>query len=132
MKTVHVGIFVRSLESGKLHLNTMIPNLVWSGVTDDHALKVSVQFASAADGLTYELVAPNGPDNPVENSLSKRVNILNHIAFKADDFDSTNQYLIEDCSAIPVSPPMPAAAFGGKRVRFYLNKLGFITELIEA
>ena len=94
MKFHHVGIFVRSLDFGKLHLNALIPGLDWSDSIDDAGLKVSVQFASSPDGLTYELVAPNGADNPVENSLSKRVNILNHVAYTTVSFNSRDQYLI--------------------------------------
>jgi methylmalonyl-CoA/ethylmalonyl-CoA epimerase len=126
----HIGIFVRSIEEGNAHLGRIIATEVIGTVIKDDGLGVMVQFVSDTCGITYELVAPYGSNNPVDNVLKSRKNILNHIAYTSDSF-AEDLGSLRLTGAIPLGQPMPAKAFGGKLVVFFLTKLGFIIELIE-
>ena len=126
----HLGLFVRDLEFGLTELEKVIEVKDVSEVTDDFGLRVSVQFVIDSSNLRYELVAPLGENNPVDPVLKARKNILNHVAYITDDFETTFNKMRQD-GCLPLAPPRNAKAFGGKKVVFMLTPLGFIYELIE-
>jgi methylmalonyl-CoA/ethylmalonyl-CoA epimerase len=130
LKFHHIGIFVRNLEDGKANLLKIFHAEKISPVTKDEGLGVMVQFVSDISGITYELVAPYGKNNPVDNVLSSKKNILNHVAYTSDNF-SEDVNSLRLSGAVPLGKPNPAKAFDGNLVVFFLTKLGFIIELIE-
>lgn len=130
LKFHHIGIFVRNLEDGITSLLNIIPSEKISPIIKDEVLGVMVQFLSDSSGIIYELVAPYGNNNPVENVLNTKKNILNHVAYISNDF-SNDSYNLRAGGAIPIGKPNPAKAFNGKQVAFFLIQLGFIIELIE-
>lgn len=126
----HVGVFVKSLELGHAMMKEILPIVSASESFHDPLLGVSVQFLYDTDGVCYEIVAPNGPDNPVDPVLADQRTILNHVAYRAVDFDARIARLRES-RCLPLGPPQPAVAFGGARVAFFLTPLRMIIELIE-
>ena len=70
MKFDHIGIFVKDLESGRKYIKSLFPIASESSVIHEPLHKVSVQFFYDINNICYELIAPNGENNPVENSLS--------------------------------------------------------------
>jgi methylmalonyl-CoA/ethylmalonyl-CoA epimerase len=130
MKFDHIGIFCKNLEFGRKKLTEIFPILNLSKEFHDPLLKVSVQFLYDTNNFCYELVAPNGQENPVDSILKNKKNILNHIAYKVYDFD----LIIEkyrNLGCIPLTLPQPAIAFNGARVVFFLTPVDIIVELIE-
>lgn len=126
----HIGVFVRDLATGREHLQRLLPIAHTSAVVDDPLLKVSVQFLHDSAGTCYELVAPFGEGNPVDAVLADGRNILNHVAYKARDFEaSVAHYRASGC--MPLGPARPALAFRNARVIFFLTPLRMIVELIE-
>ena len=83
------------------------------------------------DGITYEIVAPFGNNSPVTEVLSRGYGHLNHIAYTSDSFESELARLRTE-GMVPLGQPRKAKAFNGSRVVFFLTKLGFIIEVIEA
>lgn len=126
----HIGLFVRDIEIGRRQLSTLLPIARWTEVVDDSRMKVRVQFGIDGSGIRYELVAPLGEPNPVARVLDEGKNILNHVAYRCADFESTCAALRRE-GAVPLGRPQPATAFGGARVAFYLTPLRFIVELVE-
>jgi methylmalonyl-CoA/ethylmalonyl-CoA epimerase len=126
----HIGLFVREIETGREQLSALLPIACWTEVVDDPLMKVRVQFGIDRSGIRYELVAPLGEPNPVARVLDEGKNILNHVAYRCDDFESACATLRRE-RAVPLGRPQPAAAFGGARVAFYLTPLRFIVELVE-
>jgi len=63
-------------------------------------------------------------------ALETKRNLLNHVAFVSDSF---NNDIIElrRSGVIPLGLPKRARAFDGRKVTFFLTKLGFILELVE-
>ena len=73
-----------------------------------------MQFLSDTSGIRYELVAPNGPGNPVDAVISERRNTLNHVAYRTKDFDAQVGRLRE-ARCMPLASrvrPRPSAACG--------------------
>jgi hypothetical protein len=131
MEFDHLGVFIKTLEQGRDMLHAILPIAAISDPIHDPLLRVSVQFLSDTSGIRYELVASNGPGNPVDAVISEQRNTLNHAAYRAKDFDSQVGRLRE-ARCMPLGEPRPAAAFGGVRVLFFLTPLSMIVELIES
>jgi len=127
----HLGLFVRDLDTGRRHLEGLLPGGQFGAAITDPLLRVEVQFYTSLDGLRYELVAPYGDQDPVTPVLKTGQNILNHAGYTGADFDSEVSRL-RQARCLPLGQPMPAVAFEGRRVVFFLTPLRFIVELIEA
>ncbi len=127
----HIGLFVADLEAGREALGKLLPIAEFLPPIDDPVLKVRVQFGIDASGLRYELVAPFGEGDPVSGVLASGKNILNHVAYRVADL-AAEAARLRIAGAMPLGVPKPALAFGGKRVQFFLTKLRFVVELIEA
>ena len=131
MEFDHLGVFVKTLEQGRDMLKAILPIAAISDPIHDPLLRVSVQFLCDTSGIRYELVAPNGPGNPVDAVLSQQRNILNHVAYRTKDFD-TQVIRLREARCMPLCEPRPALAFCGARVMFFLTPLRMILELIES
>jgi len=130
MKFDHIGIFVKDLEYGRTYLKSLFPISSESSVIHEPLHRVSVQFLYDVDSICYELIAPNGENNPVDNSLSNNKNLLNHVAYKVGEFDKK----IADfrkIGCLALGNPKPSVSFSGARVIFFLSPIGIIIELIE-
>jgi methylmalonyl-CoA/ethylmalonyl-CoA epimerase len=108
----------------------LIPIADLSEPIEDPGLKVRIQFATDTSGVRYELVAPFGEGDPVSGVLTSGQAILNHVAYRVADLDAALARLRAE-GALPLGPPSPAVAFGGRRVVFLLTRLRFILELVE-
>ena len=126
----HIGLFVRDLDAGRAKLASLLPIEKSSDPVDDPGLRVRIQFCTDASGIRYELVAPLGDESPVDGVLRSGNNVLNHVAYRVADLDAECLRLREE-RCMPLGPPAPAVAFGGRRVVFFLTPLRFILELIE-
>ncbi len=126
----HIGLFVRDIETGRQQLQALLPIESWTEIVDDPGIHVRVQFGVDRSGIRYELVAPLDGPNPVSGALASGTNILNHVAYRSGDFEAAMETLRRQGS-LPLGRPQPAAAFGGRRVAFYLTSLRFIIELVE-
>ncbi len=127
----HIDIVVRTLSSGREYLSSLFGISDWTAEFDDPGIKVSVQFGRDRSGICYELIAPFGDGSPIENVLSNRVNILNHVAYSVADL-AVEASRLTASGAVPTGPAQPAVAYGGKNVQFFYTPLRFIIELIEA
>jgi methylmalonyl-CoA/ethylmalonyl-CoA epimerase len=130
MRFDHIGVFVADIEHGRAFLRTLLPIARESETIHDPLLQVAVQFLYDMSGICYELVAPNGPKNPVETVLKTRKNVLNHVAYRVDKIEPKLAEL-RDAGCLPITEARPAVAFGGRRVIFLYTPLNFIIELVE-
>jgi methylmalonyl-CoA/ethylmalonyl-CoA epimerase len=130
MQFDHIGIFVHSLEEGRGQLGKLLNVGDWSAAVDDDVLKISVQFGSDESGQRYELVAPAGKPNPIDGSLARKRNLLNHVAYRVVDLEAAMDQL-RGQGAVPLGNPTAARALDGAQVVFFMTELGVIVELIE-
>lgn len=126
----HIGLFVKDINYGLQKLSQIISVKDIGSLIVDDGLLVNVLFVVDSDGIRYELVSPNGVDNPVDGVLNSKKNILNHVAYSSKNFESD---ILDLCNkgCIPLAPARNAKAFNGSQVIFFLTPLGFIYELIE-
>lgn len=131
MKFDHAGLVVAKMASGRDHLSALFSITRWSEEFADHGIGVYVQFGLDPSGMCYELVAPLRDDSPVSRALASRDRILNHVAYLVPDLEAETAR-IRRLRCLPAGPAMPAVAYGGRRVQFFVSPLAFIIELIEA
>ena len=126
----HLGIFVKSIDKASIILSKDLKAQKISEIIVDENLRVKVQFFKDKKGMTYELVEGIGENNPVKNCLELNKNLLNHIAYKTDNFDTQIEILIKN-NYLKISNISKSVAFNNKRIIFLLSPLNFIVELIE-
>jgi methylmalonyl-CoA/ethylmalonyl-CoA epimerase len=126
----HIGFFVKNIKNGYKELSKIIKIKKTGNLIIDNDLLVKILFVVDNNGNRFELVAPNGKGNPVDEVLKEKKNILNHIAYTCDKFD-LEVLNLRNQGCIPISSPKKSKAFKGARVIFFLTPVGFIYELIE-
>jgi len=127
----HLGLIVPDLATGRTFLATALGITQWTQVTDDRTLGVSVQFgATPGHQLTYELIAPLGEASPIANALRSGKHILNHLAYLTPDLEASGERL-RSAGCHPTGDPLPALAYEGRRIQFWMSPLRFVIELIE-
>ena len=98
----------------------------------DPLQKVRVQFFTCAlsgAGPRIELVEPLEEGSPVSGWL-KRGAKLYHLAYEVPGLEKTLQSLEEQGFA-QISEPLPAVAFGMRRILFVISPSRYLVELIE-
>ena len=131
MKFDHIGIVTRSLEKGRKVLEATLGVQAWTRTWEDDVNGVLAQFGRDASGVCYELLVPHGPDSPLQEALSTRRAILNHVAYLVPDLAAGEERLRE-AGCAPTAPAKPAIAYGGRPIQFFVTPLWLIVELIEA
>ncbi len=119
------------MSAGRDHLVALLGITRWSEEFVDPGIGVYVQFGLDPSGLCYEIIAPLREDSPVTRALNARDRILNHVAYLVPDLEA-EAARIRQLRCMPAGPAMPAVAYGGRRVQFFVSPLYFIIELIEA
>ena len=119
------------MAAGRDHLSALFGIARWSEEFADPGIGVFVQFGRDPSGICYEIVAPLREDSPVTRALNARDRILNHVAYLVPDLDA-EAARVREIRCMPAGPAMPALAYGGRRVQFFVSPLYFIIELIEA
>jgi len=131
IKLHHIGFVVFSIhdsaESFALSLGaTWDRNIIF-----DPLQRVRVTFFQArniADPL-IELIEPCGPESPVSRFL-KRGGGLHHLCYEVKDLDSH----LRSCQSVGtkiIRPPVPAVAFGGRRIAWGLTRKKLLVEFLE-
>jgi methylmalonyl-CoA/ethylmalonyl-CoA epimerase len=108
----HIGIAVWNLESAIPHYETLLDYKLIAGPVFDPIQKVSVCFLSRGEGDTViELVAPLGPNSPVDLTLKKGGGPY-HICYQVSDIKAAIRHFTEQGSLL-LSGPVPAGAGSG-------------------
>ena len=127
----HVGYVVASVESSVAEY-TKSSGLVWNGrITHDPLQMVRVAFLqSAGDGTAMiELVEPAGRRSPV-NSFLARGGGLHHICLEVDELTAEIEAMQRSGGTL-VRVPLPAAAFGRRKIAWIKTSAGQLIELLQ-
>jgi methylmalonyl-CoA/ethylmalonyl-CoA epimerase len=130
MKLHHVGIVVEDLDRHGEQYARMLGFVPQTAPIVDPLQKVKVQFWSAADQATIELIQPLAPDSPAYKSLAKGGG-LNHLGFEVDDVSASVSAAVAN-GAICTCPAVPATGFGGRQVAFVFYRHIGLVEFVEA
>jgi methylmalonyl-CoA/ethylmalonyl-CoA epimerase len=127
----HVGFVVASIQNSAKGFAESL-EAEWDGViTHDPNQVVRVAFLrskSAADPL-FELIEPAGEKSPVIPFLKKGGG-LHHLCYEVPDLDKQLEGVRSKGSLI-TRPPMPAEAFGGRRIAWVYTRSKLLIEYLE-
>lgn len=114
-------------------LGTLFGYKVVSGPFDDPIQRVSVSFLarSEKDVAEIELIAPLGDDSPIRSMLAKNGGGAYHLCLETGDLDRALDHLREN-GCVVVAAPVPAVAFGGRRIAWVYTSSRQLFELVEA
>jgi len=131
LKLHHLGFVVRSIQDCGASFAQSL-GATWDGkITFDPIQKVSVAFfqgRSSADPL-IELVEPGDDDSPVTRFLA-RGGGLHHLCYEVNDLEGH----LEFCNSVGntiIRPPVPAVAFGGRRIAWAVTRKKLLVEFLE-
>jgi methylmalonyl-CoA epimerase len=131
LKFHHVGIVVENIEKTAQQYRELFGLQPISAPIADETQRVTVQFlAFQGDATSIELIEPRPGESPSRRALEKGGG-LNHLCFEVVNLD---EYMLQAQSkgVICVCPPVPAAAFGGRRIAFLYYKGVGLIEFVEA
>ncbi len=132
IKLHHVGFVLASIEETAASYALSL-GATWDGnIIFDPLQMVRVTFlrgAHACDAL-IELVEPGGSDSPVSRFLKRRGG-LHHLCYEVEDIEAHLEFC-KSVGTIIVRPPVPAVAFGGRRIAWALIKKRLLVEFLES
>jgi methylmalonyl-CoA/ethylmalonyl-CoA epimerase len=77
-----------------------------------------------------ELVAPFGPDSPIDGTLKKGGGTY-HVCYQVPDINAAIGYLVEQGSFL-LSGPVPAVAFEMREIAWLMTEANLLVELVQA
>jgi methylmalonyl-CoA/ethylmalonyl-CoA epimerase len=132
-RLLHVGVAVPSLDAAADSLEDLFGYRVVSGPFDDPIQKVTVNFLAHGgnDIAEIELIAPLTDDSPIKSMLTKSAGGAYHLCFETTDIEAALRHA-KDNGCMIVSGPVPAVAFGGRRIAWFYTRSRQLFELVEA
>lgn len=127
----HLGFVVASISAVAEEFAASM-SARWDGqVFHDPLQRVRVAFLSPVDARNpvFELVEPASEASPVSNFLKKRGG-LHHVCYEIDDLESGLRDA-QGAGLLIVAAPVPAVAFGGRRIAWVCSKRRLLLELLE-
>ena len=127
----HVGYVVASI-SGSAPQFAKSLRLRWDGqVIHDPLQFVKVTFlpANLPTESTIELVEPVGPRSPIRK-FAEAGGGLHHVCYEVDDLQEQIKHS-QAAGANLVRVPLPAQAFGGRRIAWVVTPENLLVEYLE-
>ena len=131
LKIHHLGIAVADMDAALAVYQNGLGFVLDSEMFDDPIQRVQVCFLKTKcnDGFLIELVKPLGATSPVNGYLSKGIGAY-HICYEVDEIDKTLAELRSQ-KCLPLGAPVPAVAFGGRRIAWCVTPTKHLIELVE-
>jgi methylmalonyl-CoA/ethylmalonyl-CoA epimerase len=127
----HVGIAVRDMQAAVPVYSRLFGYQLISGPFDDPIQNVSVCFLSRGTGdPQLELVAPLGPNSPVDRMLKKGGGTY-HICYQVPDIAAAIDHMVRE-GCFLLSGPDPAVAFDMRPIAWLMTEASLLVELVEA
>jgi len=131
MRFKHLGVAVRKIEGALECYSSIFGYTLLSGPFSDPIQKVSVCFLGTDNpgDAVVELIAPLTEDSPLRSVLSRGGGAY-HMCFETSRLDEAIEEVVaKGCSL--VSKPVPAVAFGGRRIAWIFTPTRQLIELLE-
>jgi methylmalonyl-CoA/ethylmalonyl-CoA epimerase len=127
----HLGVAVRDLDRGVADYRELFGYALVSGPFDDPIQKVRVCFIAraAAGDPQLELIAPLTEDSPVQRLLKSGGGAY-HVCYEVADIDAALA-AVRAKRCLVISGPVPAVAFGGRRIAWFYTPARQLVELLE-
>ncbi len=131
LKLHHVGFVVASIQqSAGLFARSL--GATWDGnIIFDPLQKVRVTFFQGRNAIDplIELVEPAEPESPVTRFL-ERGGGLHHLCYEVEDLESHLGFC-RSVGNVIIRPPVPAVAFGGRRIAWAVSRNRLLMEFLE-
>ena len=107
-------------------------NATWDQqIFEDPLQSVKVAFLSIRPNEPQiELVEPVGDRSPVQKFLQEKGGGLHHFCYETESLEAEVQ-AFRSRRAMLVKRPLPAVAFGGRRIAWVLTQENLLVELLE-
>lgn len=132
-KLLHVGVAVDSVAETTESLSKLFGYRVLSGPFEDPIQKVTVNFLARSDTdvAEIELIEPLTEDSPVRSMLKNGRGGAYHFCFATTDIHAALEHARAN-GCLLVSQPVPAVAFGGRRIAWIYTPAHQLVEFVEA
>lgn len=132
MRFHHIGVAVPDLSKALPSYAALFGYRLISGPFDDPIQKVAVCFiGNGTPGEPMiELIAANAPDSPIRSILAQGGGAY-HLCFETADIERALEQA-QEAGSLTVSRPVPAVAFGGRRIAWFYTPTRQLIELVEA
>jgi methylmalonyl-CoA/ethylmalonyl-CoA epimerase len=128
----HIGLLVRSIETATALQVARYGYQIESDIILDPVQTAHVRFLRLNQGTHWlELVSPASEQSKLSNALAKKGEGLHHLCYEVDDIATACEHLRQERQML-LSAPVPAVAFGGRPIAWFLDRAGLLTELVEA
>jgi methylmalonyl-CoA/ethylmalonyl-CoA epimerase len=127
----HVGFVVASIAETAADFARSL-GAEWTGkIIHDPLQQARVSFmrCGAPHAPAVELVEPDSEKSPLNKFLSKGGG-LHHICYEVDSLETQLEYC-RSVGSLIVRAPLPAVAFGGRRIAWTYTKQKLLVEYLE-
>jgi methylmalonyl-CoA/ethylmalonyl-CoA epimerase len=128
----HNGYLTADLETAAALLEKRF-NYVREGATVHDPIQTAhvLLLRLPGDQPWLELVTPDGPASKLARALRKDGEGWHHVCYEVEDILAAGLRL-RDQGMLPLCEPVPASAFPGRRLSWFMDAKGFLVELVEA
>ena len=126
----HLGVAVADLEASLADYRDLFGYELLAGPFDDPIQKVRVCFIGRGVEPQVELIAPLTEDSPIKRLLAKGGGAY-HVCYEVSDADAAVAY-IRTKKCMVISGPVPAVAFGGRRIAWFYTPARQLVEIVES
>jgi methylmalonyl-CoA/ethylmalonyl-CoA epimerase len=126
----HVGYLTGEITVAAEHFAGAFGYQIESKIIDDPIQTARVQFLRQPGATSWlELISPLGPSSKLANALAKGIT-LHHLCYEVSGLDACCERLRER-GFLMLGPPVPAVAFDGRRIVWFMDRMRFLFELVE-
>jgi methylmalonyl-CoA/ethylmalonyl-CoA epimerase len=125
----HLGVAVSDLKRSLGDYRDLFGYTLSSGPFDDPIQKVRVCFIQRDSEPQIELIAPLTDDAPIRQLLAKGGGAY-HVCYEVDDIEAAVTFL-RGKRCMLISGPVPAVAFGGRRIVWFYTPARQLVEIVE-
>lgn len=127
----HIGLLVKSIQEAADLQVARYGYQIESAIICDPVQTANVLFLRLPNSCHWlELVSPTDDHSKLANALAKRGGGLHHLCYEVHDIESACEQL-RTSRQLMLSGPTPAVAFGGRRIAWFMDLAGLLTELVE-
>lgn len=126
----HLGVVVPDIEGSRSFYQDVLQYQKRTDVIHDPIQTAFVQFfVHPANNYYLELVAPDGDRSKLRNAGQKGCP-LHHLCYTCESPGQTAD-ILQRSGCLLIQEPVPAVAFGGRKIAWLMSPDGLLLELVE-
>lgn len=130
LKFHHIGVATTNLEMAVKRYEALQYQIQDDQIFEDKIQNVRIAFMYKSGDPLIELITPLSEKSPVDKILEKNGSTPYHTCYEVPSIDEFSVFARKN-RFIRIIEPVPAVAFGGRRICFFFNKEIGVIELLE-